>query len=580
MVPRRTSVVMVPMPDPSREDRYCLGTAHVVAALLAESRRRGFEVEVHRRTDLDHALHTPEHIAAEVLSHHPDVVGLGLYVWNQHVARRVARIVKREDPHVLVVGGGPWVSAEADVFARSNPHFDVIVSGDGETPFAEVVDRARAGTGTARFAGIPGTVVRVGDDLVTTPRVKVDPNDYPSPYQMGLLDIRYSVRMTMRRGCGMRCRYCNWGGGFSVPLARERLAGDIAWAAAQGSEEVWVVDSALNRRPSDVARIAEAMDLGDPERRLTMCAFLDWRGVDPERLALLRRCRLDSAEVGLQTINPAALRLAGRRLDLARFERAVTALRGLGSVTVDVILGLPGDDPEGFRRTVDFLADLDVKVHAFLLMALPGSEYSHERDRYGLEFNTDGVPYLLRSETFSPDDLRECAAYFVTRVARKSLGSDFATHNPRFARYPYNYAVPEEAFRRAHEAFGDPLPPVPCVPGLATDRASRLRGMIEAALGPGLEGRSLDLAGVRATLRRCFHDRAQFDLSDADGGRAEVFLRPRTENGAAYRKVGPFDLWYGRDPTLDPERLTQSLDALAALLQAGSSRTGASNPRC
>lgn len=569
---------MVPMPDPSREERYCLGTAHVTAALLAESRRRGRPVEVHRRTDLDHALHTPEHIAAEVLSHRPDVVGFGLYVWNQHVARRIAEILKREAPRILVVGGGPWVSAEADLFARANPDFDVVVSGDGETPFAEVVDRALSGTGNARFAGIPGTVVRLGDDLVATPRVKVDPNDYPSPYQMGLLDIRYSVRMTVRRGCGMRCRYCNWGGGFSVPLSRDRLAQDIAWAARQGSEEVWIVDSALNRRPSDVARVAAAMDLGDPDGRLRTCAFLDWRAVDPAGLDLLRRCRLGTVEVGLQTINPAALRLAGRRLDLARFERAVTALRGLTNVSVDIILGLPGDDPEGFRRTLDYLMGLDVRVQLFLLMALPGSEYSRHRDRYGLEFHEDGVPYLWRSRTFSPEDLRDCAAYFVTRVARKSRGSDFATRNPRFARYPYNYAVPEEAFRRAHEAFGDPLPPAPCVPGLATDPAFRLRGMIEAALGPGLEGRSLDLGGVRATLRRCFHDRAQFDLSDAEGGRAEVFLRPRTETGTAYRKVGPFDLWYGRDPTLDPKRLTQTLDTLAALIQAGFSRAGAGRP--
>lgn len=150
------------MPDPSIEDRYCLGSAHVIAALSHESRRRGFPVEVSDRTDLDHAIHTTEHIVEEILDHRPDVVGLGLYVWNQHVARRVATILKRESPHVLVVGGGPWVSAEAEDFTRSNPSFDVLVSGEGETPFAEIVARAGSGSGNPRFVGIPGTVVRVG----------------------------------------------------------------------------------------------------------------------------------------------------------------------------------------------------------------------------------------------------------------------------------------------------------------------------------------------------------------------------------------------------------------------------------
>ncbi len=76
-------------------------------------------------------------------------------------------------------------------------------------------------------------------------------------------------------------------------------------------------------------------------------------------------------------------------------------------------------------------------------------------------------------------------------------------------------------------------------------------------------------------MRRFCTDRAEFDLLDGEGGRAEVFLRLRTDTGIAYRQVGPFELWYARNPTLDSERLMRSLDALAALLEAGSSRAGA-----
>lgn len=570
---RSKKVVIVPMPEPTWGERYCLGSGHIIAALQNDSRRRGQSVEICERTDLDYALHTPDHIASEILSHRPDIVGLGLYVWNQHVARRVAQILKREDPRIVVVGGGPWVSSGAKMFALANPNFDIVVSGPGEAAFAEVVARSFSGRGNARFYGVPGTVVRGGQDIVETPGVKVDPNDYPSPYTLGILDVRHSLRMAIRRGCGMRCRYCNWGGGFSVALSRERLAQDIAWATQQGSEDVWLVDSAVNRRPSDLARLAEAMALGDPEGRLGTCVFLDYKAVDADGLELLRRCRVRTAEVGLQTINPAAQRLAGRRLDLAQFERAVTALRGLADVTVDIILGLPGDDPEWFRRTVDYLADLDVRVHLFLLLALPGSDYSHNRDRYGLEFHDNGVPYLVRSMTFSPDDLRDCATWFVKRVRRKGFGSDFSPSNPRFARYPFNYAVPEEAYRQAHEEFGVPLPPPPCVPGQGEDRTAALRGMIEAVFGPDVTKRPLDLAGLPAIMRRCTEDRVQFDLVDPEGGRVEIFLLRRSHVGPAYRRVGPFDITYGRNPTLDTQRLYKSLDALAALIEEGASRS-------
>lgn len=210
---------------------------------------------------------------------------------------------------------------------------------------------------------------------------------------MGLLDVRYLVRLNVRRGCGMRCRYCNWGGGVSVPLLRERLAEDIARAVGQQSEEVWFVDSTRNRRIQDLRRIADAFEMGDPEGRLRACAFLDWQAVNPARIELLRRCRLDGVELGLQTTNPKALQHTGRRLERSRFERSVEMLREHADVVVDIILGLPGDDPDGFRKTVDYLVGLDVKIHAFHLLALPGSEFSrHRRAISGLAGSWFGQP--------------------------------------------------------------------------------------------------------------------------------------------------------------------------------------------
>lgn len=562
-------VALVPMPDPTVEERYSLGTAYVASALAWDSARRGAPADIRYLNDIDHALQTPEQITESILAEGPDVVGLGLFVWNQHIARQVATLLKAAEPRVLVVGGGPWVSAEADRFARANPDFDVVVQGDGEAAFAELVHRHFQGAGPAGLGGISGTVVRDGTEIVETERVRVDPNTYPSPYLEGLVDARFSLRVGIRRGCGMKCRYCNWGGGLSKPLSVERLTADLRWATDRDADEIWVVDSAINRRPADLRLIARALEQSGAGDRLRTCAFLDYRACGPERIELLHRCNLDSGELGLQTTNPKALRLAGRRFDRGKFEEAVGALSSIGRVVVDVILGLPGDDPEGFRRTIDYLTAMDVSIHMFLLMALPGSDYSENRDRYGLRFNEDGVPFLLGSDTFPPDELAACAGYFVTRAPRKATGSDFTTLNPRFPRYPYNFAVSREVYAKAHRDYGEPLPAEPGKPGAGSiDRRTDLLLMVERELGPELPAEGLWFDSFHVRLVRVYNDRAQLSVTDGNGNRAEVFLRPRTPDQAAFIKAGPFDIWYGKEPAMEEENICRAITALAARLEA------------
>jgi len=561
----------VPMPDPTIEERYSLGTAYVASALAADFARRGKDLDLSYLNDLDYAIHTPEQIAGAILKTRPEVVGLGLFAWNQHVARRVAGILRREDPSILIVGGGPWVSSEGRSFAAANPVIDVVIQGDGEVAFAEVVRRRTEGADTRGLSGIPGTVVRADNGIVETEPVRVDPNSFPSPYLSGFVDARFSIRVGIRRGCNQNCRYCNWGGGFSKPMTVDHLAADMKWAAKRGASEVWFVDSAINRRPADLRRIASALDRMDEGDSLMTSALLDYRAIDDERFELLRRCRLDSSDVGLQSINPKALKIAGRWFDRRSFETAVERLRSIGRVVVDIILGLPGDDPDGFRRTVDYLASLDVHVHMFLLMALPGSDYSINRDKYGLNFNEDGVPFLLKSDSFTADDLVDCAAYFVTQSPRKSGGSDFTTANPRFSRYPYNYSVPMQAFQTAHERYGDPLPPEPSVPGDKGrgDARKKLKGILEDALGADVLSNGLRLGSIEARITRVYNDRVQIDLTDGSGNGAEAFLRPRTQDAPAFMRAGPFDIWYIPDSGMAEEQVCHAIEMLAAIIESG-----------
>ena len=139
--------------------------------------------------------------------------------------------------------------------------------------------------------------------------------------------------------------------------------------------------------------------------------------ITEEKLRVLRAHGVDRVSVNPQTMSDAVLEAIGRRHTAADILAALEKVRTVGgfAVNMDLIAGLPGDDPEGFRSTLEqvlALAPENVTVHTLSLKkgsriltegaALPGAaevaamlDYAEERLRaagYG--------PYYLYRQKF------------------------------------------------------------------------------------------------------------------------------------------------------------------------------------
>ena len=94
--------------------------------------------------------------------------------------------------------------------------------------------------------------------------------------------------------------------------------------------------------------------------------------VDPEKLRVIRDLGANRVSINPQTMNDAVLRAVGRPHTAADIERAFAQAReaGFESINMDLIAGLPGDDPESFARSLDRVLALDpsnVTVHTLAL---------------------------------------------------------------------------------------------------------------------------------------------------------------------------------------------------------------------
>ena len=94
--------------------------------------------------------------------------------------------------------------------------------------------------------------------------------------------------------------------------------------------------------------------------------------VDPEKLRVLRDLGATRVSINPQTMNDAVLRTVGRPHTAADVERAYAQAReaGFTSINMDLIAGLPGDDPASFANSLDRVLALDpsnVTVHTLAL---------------------------------------------------------------------------------------------------------------------------------------------------------------------------------------------------------------------
>ncbi|MDO8260242.1 MAG: cobalamin B12-binding domain-containing protein, partial [Candidatus Magasanikbacteria bacterium] len=72
-------------------------------------------------------------IAEKLLTHSPQIIGIGVYIWNALEVRELIHIIKKISPNTKIVLGGPEVSHEP--FRVNLDSADFIIQGEGDEAF-------------------------------------------------------------------------------------------------------------------------------------------------------------------------------------------------------------------------------------------------------------------------------------------------------------------------------------------------------------------------------------------------------------------------------------------------------------
>jgi radical SAM superfamily enzyme YgiQ (UPF0313 family) len=360
------------------------------------------------------------------------VVGFSCAVWNVERTLLLARALKRRRPRTFCVLGGPEIAPDND-FVRAQGGFDAAVLGEGEATFAQLLDSLSV---KSPLTGVHGLLLPSAKGWrATAPRALIDPLDaVPSPYLDGVLQpsAAGSLALESVRGCPQRCAYCRYHKSFARLRAFEllRIERELRWAREHGVRELTFVDPCFARRPALAELLSLLRHVGGG--RLEYRCELNAEDVTAGLASSLARAGVREVEVGLQTTNPSALRLAQRPFHARRFVEGVRRLRSQGiRVLLDVMVGLPGDSLDDVRRSVDFAAQgaLFDELKAYPLCVLPGTVFRRRARELGLRHQGEPPYHVLRTPTMSAEQMRAALVY-----AEDTVGQDlFPIELPRQA---------------------------------------------------------------------------------------------------------------------------------------------------
>lgn len=344
-----------------------------------------------------------------ILAEEPDAVGFSAYLWNRRMTRHLVRLLRRAKPDLTIFAGGPEATADPEGMLSSSP-FDFLILGDGEIPFMDAM--AALATGQ-NISGIKGIACMQDNRFVSSGTHAAQLLDtIPSPYLSGIADPdRYGgVLWQISRGCDFGCDYCFDAQGRKGVrrFSMARVAEELDFFVKKRVAQVTVIDSTFNQ---DIKRAKEILRL--IERRAPHIHFhFEVRSefIDREMARLFARVNC-SLQVGLQSAHPQVHKGVRRVFNAEDFPRRIAMLNESGAIFgFDLIYGLPGDTPEGFRASIDFaLALYPNHLDIFPLAVLPGTELAAGADALKLR-HLKKPPYTLQSSPgFSAAALRKAA---------------------------------------------------------------------------------------------------------------------------------------------------------------------------
>jgi anaerobic magnesium-protoporphyrin IX monomethyl ester cyclase len=358
-----------------------------------------FDIKLVEYTIKDPAMN----IVIDLYRKKPHVIGFSCYIWNIEETIKVVKMLKKIDPSIIIVAGGPEVSYDVREWMEKVPEFDFIVIGEGEETFKQFLFQLHD---EKDFEKVHGLAFRQDGEIIINPqRNKINLAEMPSPFRFPEDIPHLSKRVTYietSRGCPFSCQFCLSSIEVGVRyFDREKIKDDIRYLMKHGAKTIKFVDRTFN-----ISR-SYAMDMFQflIEEHVPGTVFQFEITADimrPEVIEFLNKEAppgLFRFEIGVQSTNDEVNKLVMRKQNFEKLTRTVTMVKEGGKIAqhLDLIAGLPEEDYNSFRKTFnDVFALRPEELQLGFLKMLRGTGLRLRAKEHDYVF-MDHAPYEILS---------------------------------------------------------------------------------------------------------------------------------------------------------------------------------------
>ena len=368
-----------------------LGLAYLAAAL----ENAGHRVRILDGVVMPLNSQTIEAVLAEFS---PKMVGVTAVTMTVDRAMAAVADVKRIDPDIITVAGGPHVTFCTEETLNDHPGLDIVAMGEGEATLVSLAAAIQAGDPWHQVRGI---VFRSKEGIHQTeqqPFIR-DINSLPTPARHLIPLGRYRalgmpVSMITSRGCPFQCIFCV---GRKMVGAKVRyrdplsVVDEMAALNRLGFHQINIADDLFTASPHHCNAVCDEILRRDLKLMWTSFARVDT--VNPKVLSRMKAAGCTGVSFGIETADPGILKTVKKGITLTQVTEAVKMCNAAGVTPfASFVLGLPGETPATLQKTVAFAEGLEKKGVAYgyhLLAPFPGTAVREKSTAYGLKILTD-----------------------------------------------------------------------------------------------------------------------------------------------------------------------------------------------
>ena len=334
-------------------------------------------------------------VAEKLLFNSPNLIGIGVYIWNAKEIFELIHIIKKISPTTTIVLGGPEVTHEP--FRVNFDLADYIIQGEGDVAFYELCKNIKNNTLPAQ------KILKMS--LPSLKNIKL-PYKY---YSDSDIQNRY-IYVEVSRGCPFSCEFC-----LSSMDERVRAFNldevlnefEILWA--RGARNFKFIDRTFNLNIKTANKILDFFLDKEPPYFAHFEVIPDhFPSSIKEKIKRFEEGALQ-LEIGIQTLNPQIANNISRELKLDKIKENISFLENQtkAHMHLDLIVGLPDESLDSFGSNLDELVSLSTcEIQIGILKKLSGTDINRHDIKYEMVYS-DIPPYdILKNSRLSFNDIQ------------------------------------------------------------------------------------------------------------------------------------------------------------------------------